>query len=173
MNMVTTKLFFPIWMMFVVPVSWAAIIPGTFLIAFFGLLASLYIIRSGAFPRGDRLRAAWEGAKKGMWRAWLNLCAAYAVGTALMLAPALLTPGMPETGFVRQAALAVTENIYQNALSVLWATLCVAGSAGISYLLNRGWTFRGMEGADARHAALWLAFLTAPYLFFSTYRLFY
>ncbi len=171
--MVTTKLFFPIWMMFVVPVSWAAIIPGTFLIAFFGLLASLYITLPGDAARGDRLRAAWEGAKRGMWRAWINLCAAYALGTVLMLAPVLLTLGMAETSLLRQAALAITENIYQNALSVIWTALCVAGSAGLSYACNRAWTFRKVQRADAGRTALWIAFLTAPYLFFSTYRLFY
>ena len=171
--MVTTKLFFPIWMMFVVPVSWAAIIPGTFLIAFLGLLASLYLARPSDMERGERLRAAWADAKKGMWRAWINLCAAYALGTALMLAPAILTVGMAETSAVRQAALAITENIYQSGLAVLWTALCVAGSAMISWLLNRSWTYNRTSRADVRRAAAWLAFLTAPYLFFSTYRLFY
>ncbi len=171
--METTKLFFPIWMMFINPVSWAAIIPGTFLIAFFGLIAALYIARPDEMPRGERFAAAWNDAKKSVWRAWINLCASYAIGTALMLAPAILTVGMAESNILRQAALAITETIYHNALAIIWAVLCVLISGAVNFILSRSWTFRKTDMEDIRRSALWLAFLTAPYLFFSTFQLFY
>lgn len=160
-------------MMFVVPVSWAAIIPGTFLIAFLGLTLSSFLVQPGDTPRGTRIEVAWTDAKKGMWRAWINLCAAYAFGTALMLAPALLTVGLPETNAARQAAFAVTENIYQSLLAVIWAIFCLLVSAGFSYLLNRAWTYRKTTIKDVRRAAGWFAVVTAPWLFLSTYRLYF
>jgi hypothetical protein len=171
--METTRLFFPVWMLFLAPVSWAAIIPGTFLIAFLGLLAALYLSAPKEAPRDERLKAGWADAKKGMWRAWINLCAAYALGAAAMLVPAILTAGMPETGVIRRAALSIAENIYQSPLAVLWALLCFLLSLALSYLLNRAWTFRNTEVGDLKRAAAWLALLTAPYLFFFTFKLYY
>lgn len=178
--METTKLFFPVWMMFIDPVSWAAIIPGTFLIALIGLTASLYIAHkcgpSGQIrTTGERFFAAWTDAKKGMWRAWLNLCLAYAAGTALMLVPSIISVGLPEGHFLSGMSTALLENTYTNPLAVVWACVSVTLTALLSYLLSRLWTFKktGVSGEGRVRVAMWIAVFTAPYLFLSTYRLYY
>ena len=167
-----SKLIFPIWMMFVVPISWAAILPGTFLVAFAGLLIALFLVRKGT--PGQRIRAAWEDAKKAAFRAWINLCAAYLFGTALMLAPSLLTAGA-QSGAGKAMADALLTNIYTNPLSFFWAVLSLAAAFAISYFLGKLWAFRKTELSlpERARAALWLAAITAPWLFLTTIRLFY
>lgn len=167
-----SKLIFPIWMMFVVPISWAAILPGTFLAALAGLLIALMIVRKG--PAGERFRAAWEDTKKAVWRAWLNLCLAWLVGTALMLVPPLLAAGSA-SGAWKDMAEALLTNIYTNPLSAVWAIVCVLATVGISYSLHRLWAFRktDLETPESARAALWVSVITAPWLFLSTMRLFY
>ena len=169
-----SKLFFPLWMMFVVPISWAAILPGIVLIALLGLFVALFCAHREVQGASGRLRAAWEDVKKSVTRACLNLCLAYCAGTLFMLAPPLLSAGRT-AGALHDMAFALTGNLYESAPAVTWAVLCVAASAGISYGMARLWGFgkTGLGAPERRRAALCFALLCAPWIYLFPYRLFY
>ncbi|MGI6239844.1 MAG: hypothetical protein ACOYI5_09500 [Christensenellales bacterium] len=176
--MITNRLIFPIWMMFIVPISWAAIIPGTFLIALFALLIALSAAHSqgadGApMPAAGRLRAAWADARRSIWRAWISVCAAYLAGTAAMLLPSLFAIGRDEGSYIVQMSTALLENPYASAHALVWTCMSVILSAAIARNLALSWILNKTSRPKDKRAALWFAILTAPYLFLSTYKLFY
>ncbi len=154
---------FPFWMLMFWPT------PPVILLTLFGNLAIdalvLYLaLRALKVPdRGGVMKKAW-------WRVWLSGFLADVIGAAwlalgLFGAMALDANGI---GWIGDFGMAMTVNPFRHPLALVWTAIGVAAAGVCIYFFDKR-ALKKCEGLDSRQrhiAALAMAIVTAPWLFF-------
>lgn len=147
----------PIWLLFLFPIMWLAVLPGNLIIdcavVFFTLLALKHTEKKSV------LRHAW-------WRVWLLGFAADFVGVLFLLPSMFMLDVLPEPW--NTWLQPVMYDPTQSWLAFLLTLIAVALSGLCIYLFDRR-ALRSCPALDDRQrhiVALTLAIVTAPWLFF-------
>ncbi len=152
---------FPIWMLWLFPLTWLIILPVNFAIDLAVVVLTLKVLQVTEIKLN---------AKRVILRVWLMGFAADMIGTALMFLTNILEfHGTPfGEWWYENLSNAVSFNPFDNIFSFLWVTVCVAVSAFCIYWFNRKFCLKKAELEDGQKhkLSLSLALLTAPYLFY-------
>ena len=148
---------FPIWLLFLVPAVWLVVLPANLLIDCLVVLFTLMALKHT--QKKAVLKQVWLGV-------WLMGFAADFVGALLLLPAMFLTSAVPKD--IRPLIEPVMYNCWKSPLAFLWTAAAVAVSGACIYFLDRFGMRSCAELTDReRHiAALTLAVVTAPWLFF-------
>lgn len=155
-----TKLYnvlFPIWMLMWYPLLFVILIPANYLMDTFVLSFSLM---------DESLRKPFR--RKHSWKICLMGFLADFIGSAFLFAIIMLTDGNNEL------VNAICFDPFHNLLAFLIILVAVAISAVLLYFGDL-WILKkaGLDERQAKRSALFMAILTAPYLFFFPTRLIY
>jgi len=162
----TTKLYnviFPIWMLWIFPLTWLVILPANFVIDLLVTALTMKVLK---------IDHIWATAKPVILKVWLFGFLADLIGTAVMLVATFLDEGTlgPTAGewWYQNISYPVNYNPFQSVYGFLWVTLCVVLAAFMIYLFNRKVSFKKAPLTDRqkRQLSLSLAVFTAPYLFY-------
>ena len=149
------NLLFPIWLIIFIPsVLWFVLIPANYVID----RTVLYLSLKGHSQRTDI-------CKRNAWRICLAGFLSDFIGS-LFLVGCLSSEGEADNAFNR-ALNAVGYNPFHSIGSFLLVLFAIAIAGFLIYFFDRKiLTSYGLDIASARKSALWLAFITAPYLYF-------
>lgn len=153
---------FPVWLLWLFPISWLVVLPGNFLI---DLLVVVLTLKHLQVPDVKKT------AKATMFRVWLCGFLADFLGTAVMFLGVGLNVETT-TAFGRwwsdHIAAALSLNPFENIFSFLYVAICVVISGICIYYFNYKISLKRTELEDGakRKLSLSLAVFTAPYLFF-------
>lgn len=156
------NLIFPIWLLWLVPITWLVVIPANFVIDLLVVVLTL---------RHLKISDVKAKAKSVIIKTWLVGFAADFIGTAGMYLSNYLEFDM-KTPFGEwwyyNITNAVAYNPFDSIFAILWITVCVMITSVFIYLLNYKLCFRKLEIEDEqkKKLALSLAIFTAPYLFY-------
>lgn len=158
------NIIFPIWMLWLFPLTWLFILPANFIIDSVVLLLALKFLKVGEWK---------QIYKRSVVKIWIFGFLADIAGAVMMLTviltDSLLASESPMGQWWHQHLTnTVTSNPFSNIYSFLWTTICVAVSVFLIYLFNVKISFRKLPLKQAlkRKLALVLAIFTAPYLFY-------
>lgn len=167
-----TKLYnviFPIWVLWLFPMTWFVVLPANFIIDLTVTFLTLKFMK---------VSNAKMYAKAVICKVWLIGFLSDFIGTAVMFSTYLIDSKMsPEVNdwwydnIVGPVSCAPLSNVY----AFLWTTVCIF-IAGISiYFLNYKIAFKKLDLArkQKKKLALSLAVFTAPYLFYIPTKWFY
>lgn len=145
---------FPVWLLFMFPITWLIVIPANFLIDSLVLLLASFLLK---------INEKWEFYKRTVLWVFLFGFAADLIGGFLLL----LTQFIGSDGwFYEFITASVAANPFDNIYSLLYTVLAVLVSAVLIYVFNRFVSFRKVRDIKIRRVtSLLLAVLTAPYLF--------
>ena len=158
-NVTFYNVMFPIWMLWLFPLSWLVVLPVNFAI---DLLVAVLAMKA------LHVVQIKQNAKAVILRVWLMGFVADFIGTALMfLSNVVEFPGAFGQ-FWNDFVSAVSFNPFQNGYAFLYVTVCVAVSGLCIYWFNRKFCLKKAVLSDTeRHRlSLALAVFTAPYLFY-------
>ena len=154
---------FPIWILMFWPN------PPVILLTLFGNLAIdalvLYLaLRALKVPeRGGVMKTAW-------WRVWLSGFLADVIGAAWLALGLFGAWALDEKGvsWVNDFAMAMTVNPFRHPLALVWTAIGVAIAGVCIYFLDRRALKKcgGLDDHQRHAAALVMAVVTAPWLFF-------
>ena len=153
---------FPVWMLWLFPLTWLYILPANFIIDSAVLLLTIKFLNMGE----------WKPIyKRSVVKIWIFGFLADIVGMmlAVVLIDSLLVSESPVgQWWYRNMTNTVTYNPFSNIYAFLWTTVCVTAAALLIYLFHVKISFRKLpiEQALKRKLALSLAVFTAPYLFY-------
>ena len=151
---------FPIWMLWLFPMTWLIVLPANLAIDLLVLLIAMRCMGVANIK---------QNALRAIVRVWLMGFVADFVGTALMFAATLPSfDGAFGEWWYHNIANAVSFNPFKNGYALLYATLCIAVSALCIYWFNRRFCLKKTELDDRQkqRLSLVLAIATAPYLFY-------
>lgn len=160
---------FPIWLLWLFPISWLVILPANFAIDLLVVFLTL---------KKCQVENVRQQTKAVIFRVWLLGFAADFIGTALLFVCTML-PDFNQTAAGEWWYDNITGPVSLNPFESLWAllliALCVFVSGLCIYWLNRRFGLKKAALSDwqRRKLALSLALFTAPYLFFLPTRWFY
>ena len=158
---------FPIWMLMFWPT------PPVILLTLFGNLAIdtlvLYLaLRALKVPdRGGVMKTAW-------WRVWLSGFLADVIGAAWLalglFGSAWLDVALDagNSSWFNDFAMAMTVNPFRHPLAVVWTAIGVAAAGVCIYFFDKRALKKcaGLDGRQRHIAALTMAIVTAPWVFF-------
>lgn len=156
------NLIFPIWLLWLVPITWLVIMPANFLIDFLVTFCAMKYLK---------IPQTWQKAKSVIFKVWILGFAADFIGTVLMFLSNLIDFNY-ETAFGKWWYQNITNAVayypFESIYSILWVTASVVLSACFIYLFNYKISFKKLEmpKTEKKKVALALAVFTAPYLFF-------
>jgi len=147
---------FPIWMLVFIPSPlWLLIIPANYIIDRIVLYFSMK-----DYP--DRK----VFCKQNTWKICLAGFGADFIGALFLFFLMTLEAAFPEDSAIAEALYGVAENPFSNVGSFLFVAAAILISGIIIYFLDRGILKRnGLDEAQSKKSALWMAIITAPYLF--------
>lgn len=152
-----TKLYniiFPVWLLFIFPLTWFIIIPANFIID------SLVLLLVMAILKVERKK---EYYKKHILWVFLFGFVSDIIGALFLLAITIIGDG----GWLYEYISGpISENPFDNVYSLIFTILCVLIAGLMIYIFNRFVSFR--KDSDKRRKriiSLVLAVLTAPYMF--------
>lgn len=165
MNRKSIKLYniiFPIWLLWMLPVTWIAVLPANFLIDL------LVVTLTMKYLRVPDIR---KNAKAVILKVWITGFAADFIGTLMMFAAILIDfDGSPTWGewWYSHITNAVSFNPFDNIFSFIWVSICVFLTSLCIYLFNSKWCLKkaDLDEGKKKKIALSLAVFTAPYLFY-------
>lgn len=158
------NLIFPIWLLWVFPLTWIVILPANFIIDSLVVLITLSLLKVSNIK---------ENYKKSILKVWGFGFLSDFIGTAFMFLALLI-----DDFFEYDTAMGkwwydhitdpVSYNAFQSIWAVIWVTLCVVISSFCIYLFNYKISFKKLEIEDSykKKLAIALAIFTAPFLFY-------
>lgn len=164
------NIIFPIWLLWLLPVTWIVVLPANFLIDL------LVIVLTMKFMKVQNIK---QNAKAVILRVWIFGFIADFIGTAAMFMANVISFGDYETPlgkwWYNNIIYAVSFNPFDNIYALLWVTLCVIIAAFFIYLFNYKWCLKksSLENDQKKKLSISLAVCTAPYLFYLPTNLFY
>ena len=150
---------FPVWLLWIIPVTWLVVIPANLLIDFTVIYVTM---------RCMGVENRKEEVKKSIIAVWLLGFAADFIGTAIMFVPALLDMNYD-----------MVDGIMMNPFSNIWALVWVTGSFVVAtaciYFFNYKVCYKhtDLNNCQKRKLALNMTIFTAPYLFYLPSEWFY
>ncbi len=145
---------FPVWLLFIFPITWLLVIPVNFIIDSFVLLLGMFLLQVD-----DKL----SFYKKTVLWVFLFGFAADILGGIVLL----ITQFVEDNAFFYEYLTApIAQNPFDNVYSLLYTCLAVVISGILIYVFNRFVSFRKISDKKVKRViSLLLAFFTAPYLF--------
>lgn len=164
MNKNNVKLYnviFPIWLLWLFPITWIVILPANFIIDL------LVIILTLRFLKVQNIK---DIAKSVIFKVWIFGFLSDFIGTGFMMLSNLIDFDYNSPigkWWYDNITNAVSYNPYRSIYAVVWVTLCVIITAIAIYLFNYKFALKksGLEDNQKKRLALSLAIFTAPYTF--------
>lgn len=149
---------FPIWVLWIVPVTWIIVLPANFVIDL------LVVVLTMKYLKIDDRK---QRAKSVILRVWIMGFVADFIGTIAMIFSGF-GPDLNGWWYKNIEYPINYNNPFDNIFSFLWVTVCVIISAFFIYLFNHKWCLKkaGLDDIQRKKVALSLAVFTAPYLFY-------
>ncbi|HHW95318.1 MAG TPA: hypothetical protein GX736_05285 [Mogibacterium sp.] len=159
-NIKLYNLFFPIWLLWLIPLAWIVILPANFV---FDLLI---VVLTMKYLKIEDIKI---NVKASIFYIWIFGFLADCIGCTLMY---FAYEFYPDTEFGEwwfdNISIPVASNPFENIYSFICVTVCVIVSAFFIYRFNHKTTLAGLNLPDEqkKKIALSLALFTAPYLFY-------
>ena len=156
------NLIFPIWLLWLIPITWLVVLPANFLIDLLVVVLTMKYLK---------ITDIKLNAKSIIFRVWIFGFIADFIGTASMFMANIIDFNY-ETPlgkwWYNNITNAVTYNPFENPYSVLWVTICVLITSFFIYLFNYKFCLNksNLDNDQKKKLALSLAIFTAPYLFY-------
>lgn len=147
------NMFFPIWILWLIPATWVFVIPINFIFDFFILYFTIKILK---------LENPFLKSKKAIIFVFISGFISDFIGSILLIILAI-------SGYLRSSwSDYLFENPFLSLQSFLIVLLFVVISAICIYFLNYNFSFKKMDidNKDKKKICLSLAIFTAPYFFF-------
>lgn len=156
------NLVFPIWLLWLIPITWLVVLPANFIIDL--LVVSLTM-------KYLKVQDIKMNAKSVIFRVWIFGFIADFIGTASMFMANVINFNYEtELGkwWYNNISNAVSYNPFESIYSILWVTMCVIITAFSIYLFNYKFCLKksNLDNEQKKKVALSLAIFTAPYLFY-------
>ena len=153
---------FPIWLLWLFPVTWLVALPANFLIDL--LVVVLTMVRLKIPDKKKTVKCT-------IWKVWIAGFIADFAGALAMSAMVLLpVRSIPVLGtwLAENVAYPIGSNPFTNIFAFFWVTGCVLLTAFLIYRLNLGWCLKkaDLDDGQKKKIALSLAVFTEPYLFY-------
>ena len=163
MNRRSVKLYnviFPIWLLWVIPVTWVVVLPANLIIDGLVILLSKKFLKLPDFKIRSVLLYTWV----------FGFLSDF-IGTLCMFTSNLISPDTQTrvgNWWYDHITNAVSYDPFQNVYSLLWVTACVIITACFIYFFNYRYSFKKLDltYAQRKKLSLSLAVFTAPYLFY-------
>ncbi|WP_300384607.1 hypothetical protein [Clostridium sp.] len=152
---------FPIWLLWLFPLTWIVVLPGNFIIDSLVVLITLKLLNI------SNIKNVY---KKTIIKVWLFGFLSDFIGTAIMLMPELIESKAPvayREWWYKNLTSAVSYNPFKSGYAVAWILMAMIITSFFIYLFNYKISFKklDMEEKTKKKLALSLAIFTAPYLF--------
>ncbi|MBE6022991.1 MAG: hypothetical protein E7231_07125 [Cellulosilyticum sp.] len=163
------NLIFPIWLLWIFPLTWIIILPGNLIIDWLVVTLSMKYLK---------ITDIKEKVNKVILRVYLIGFLSDFIGTLGMFL-SLILDFDSNTAFGKwwqeYMVSAVSYNAFENIYSFLWVTICLLLAALSIYLLNYHISFKKLDITliQRKKLSLSLAIFTAPYLFYLPTKYFY
>ncbi len=161
-NVKLYNMIFPIWLIWLIPITWIVVLPANFI---FDLLVIVLTLK---YLKVENIKII---AKSIILKVWIFGFLADFIGTGIMLLSNIIefdynTPF--GEWWNHKIANAVSLNPFKSIYAVLWVTICVVITAMIIYLFNYKVALKksSLEEEQKKKLALSLAIFTAPYTFY-------
>lgn len=169
-----TKLYnviFPIWILWLFPVTWIVVLPANFLIDLAVVVITLKVLS---------VEHIKEIAKKVIFKVWIFGFVSDFIGTVAMFSVNFMDMAIGNHSVLgewwyKYLTNAVTYRPFENIYSILWVSACVVITGYFIYLFNYKVSFKKVDLDEEvkKKLALSLAVFTAPYLFYLPTSLFF
>lgn len=156
------NLIFPIWLLWLVPMTWVVVLPANFCIDLVGVVLTMRYLK---------VKDIKQNTKRVILRVWLCGFVADFIGTAAMFMVNIIDFNY-ETALGKwwydNMTNAVSYNPFENIYAVMWVTACVIITALFIYLFNYKFCLKksSLDDTQKKKLALSLAIFTVPYLFY-------
>ena len=146
---------FPIWLLWLFPLTWIVILPGNFIIDLLVVVLTMKHLKVEDVK--GRARAV-------IFKVWIMGFVADFIGCFGMFLFNLVEIEWATNDFIA----ALNYNPFDHAGALLWTTFCVVITAFIIYIFNYKWCLKKAELADLerKKVAVAMAVFTAPYMFY-------
>lgn len=163
------NLIFPIWLLWLFPITWIIVLPANYLID------TLVLILTMKYLTLENIKLKYKSV---IVKVWLFGFLSDFIGTvAMFMANIIDFDYNTQIGkwWYENITNAVSYNPFENIYAVLWVICCILITSFFIYLFNYKISFKNLEIEDnnKRKLALSLAIFTAPYLFFLPTQWFY
>lgn len=153
---------FPIWMLWLIPVSWLVILPANLLIDFLVLLLTMKHLR---------ITNPMRNTKAVLLKSWICGFAADMIGTiGMFMAIFIEFDDQSPMGYwwSENITRPIGSNPFDSIFCILWISVCVFIACLFIYLFNYKWCLKKLEITDnlKKKIALSMAVFTAPVLFY-------
>ncbi|MDD3429928.1 MAG: hypothetical protein PHG02_08000 [Oscillospiraceae bacterium] len=156
------NLIFPVWLLWLIPITWLVILPANFIIDLTVILLTLRHLKV------DEIK---KKAKSVILKTWIFGFVADFIGTVGMFLASVIdfdfnTP--IGKWWYQNISNAVSYNPFSSVWGFLWVTVCVIITALFIYLFNYKICFKKLDLSPPQKKALALsmAVFTAPYVFY-------
>ncbi|MDU5109999.1 MAG: hypothetical protein E6248_06100 [Clostridium sp.] len=156
------NLIFPIWIIWLFPITWIVVLPANFIIDSLVILITLMVLKIN-----DKKTIY----KKAIFKAWIFGFLSDFIGTVIMIIPSLIFSKLPKNISMwidKNLISPLAYNPFSSIYSALWGILAVLVAGYFIYLFNYKVTLKNIdiEIRSKKILAISLAVFTAPYLFF-------
>ena len=153
---------FPIWMLWLIPITWLAVLPANFLIDL------LVIVLTMKFMKVPNVK---ENAKRIILRVWICGFIADFIGTMAMLISNFINfnhNSKLDDWWYDNIQNAVTYNPFESIYAILWVAVSILITSFFIYLFNYKFCLNKstLDSKQRKLLSLSLAIFTAPYLFY-------
>ena len=160
---------FPIWMLWVFPMTWLIVLPANFIIDSAVILIALKLLKV------DNSKVIY---KKTILKVWIFGFLSDFIGSVIMIISGVIKFSNSEVmreWWYNNIEMAVFYNPFQSFYGFLWVTLSVIISSIFIYIFNLKISFNNLEIEEStkKKLALALAIFTAPILFYLPTSLFF
>ena len=153
---------FPIWLLWLIPMTWVIVLPANFLIDLLvGVLTMKYL----------KVKEIKLNAKSVILKVWIFGFIADFIGTSAMFMANVIDFNYQTSlgkWWYNNITNAVSYNPFESLYAILWVTGCVIITSFFIYLFNYQFCLKKstLDSEQKKKVALSLAIFTAPYLFY-------
>lgn len=155
------NMIFPIWLLWLFPLTWIIILPGNFIIDSLVVLITLKVLN---------INDKKSIYKKIILKVWGNGFLADIIGTIIMIISVVIENFLPVNSrkwWYDNLSMPVAYSPFKSIYSVLWIIVAIIITAFFIYLFNYKISFKNLDIEEKlkKKLAISLAIFTAPYLF--------
>ena len=153
---------FPIWMLWIFPMTWIIVLPGNFIIDSAVILIALKLLKI------DKKKLIY---KKTILKVWIFGFISDFIGGIILISSGFINFSNSEVmreWWYKNIETPVFYNPFQSIYGFLWVTVAVIITSIFIYILNLKISFKNLELEEStkKKLALALAIFTAPILFY-------
>lgn len=156
------NIIFPIWLLWIIPITWIVVMPANFIIDLIVVVLTLKYLKVTDIK---------SKAKSVILKTWILGFVADFIGTVFMFLSNIISFDTT-TQFGRWWYNNITNAVayfpFSSVYSILWITICLMITSAFIYIFNYKICFKKLEIQDTKKKklALSVAIFTAPYLFY-------